>query len=475
MVTKYKSPTDYTFIFDDIVDGYSSVSIRKSNRSTSDLFRISINESAICIYSGTKISALQADLIDLAVAIHFTDKLTPPRKKTSNNIHVRLPLRCPEIFNYKIELLSDLLSWYTRDNWQFNFVNRKSVKRNSERKNLTLIDNPIHQFPVEYALWSGGLDSLAGLKSRMLENYEKHFVLVGIGSNRIMQSRQKQVFHTLNWLSKNNGRLHYLNVPIEANYGKRYFKNSTNRARGLVFILVGIVAAMANKKNRLNIYENGIGAINLAFPGGVGRDHSRAVHPRSLMKIENYINQIINCGFSIVNPFIFLTKAEMCSSLHEEPIPVFETISCDRLHREKYIQCGYCSSCILRRLSLVSANIIDRTKYFVPHGRNPEGRHLAYWRKMNEQVRVIKKGLDSDDDWVQLCIDYPDNLRETAIALAGSKRCEESCVINSILRLYRKYVNEWNNSSSIIFQSLKNKNCDSLVEARKWRQMCLIK
>jgi len=55
----------------------------------------------------------------------------------------------------------------------------------------------------------------------------------------------------------------------------------------------------------------------------------------------------------------------MCQALVEAGCVdlAFETISCDRLHREKPMQCGYCSSCLLRRQALAVQRVEDQTCY----------------------------------------------------------------------------------------------------------------
>lgn len=466
---------DYLFAFDDIVDGYSNVNFINNLQSKSFSFDVSVDDENVRLLNGSCLSPLQADLLDLATAIHFADKLAIPRKSKAIQVQVTLPLRHPEIFANNSSLLQDLLFWYTRDYWHFQFFVRESQVRNSEQRLVGQLNLTYSPESSEFALWSGGLDSFAGLRTRLLDASSKNFTLIGTGSNNIMHKTQQQVFQTLRYLPHASGRLRFLQIPIRANYGARYSHNRSHRARGIVFLLIGAVSALSAGQNKLHVYENGIGAINLPLPGGVGRDHTKAVHPISLIKVGNFISSVIGEEFLISNPFIFSTKAEMCSSLKLSSHLIFETISCDRLHREKYIQCGFCSSCVLRRQALASAGIKDPTRYLIPHGKKPQERHMSYWRLMNQQVNTINKALSSSEPLFHLQMAFSSDLPDIVGHIADQDRLKRDVIEEKIVELYRTYVNEWLSSADSILDDMKGgKSHEYYLEDEKWQQMKLL-
>lgn len=467
---------DYKFVFQDLIDEYSLVTLTKPGQVKPVQFGISVDAAAIYLLSGGGLLPIQADLLDLATAIHFADKLALPKKKRSINIHIHLPVRCPEVLIQASQELSDLMDWYTHDAWHFHFLARKANGRVSEKPPNGQLGISEISKPTEFALWSGGLDSLAGLQTRLLEDHGKDFALIGTGSNHIMQKMQQQVFQTLHMYPHASGKLRFLPIPLNAKYENRYSQNSTHRARGMVFLLIGAVAALANGSNKLHVYENGIGALNLALPGGTGRDHSKAVHPISLMKIEKFVSGITGEAFFIENPFVFSTKAEMCISLKDNLLPIFESISCDRLHREKYIQCGFCSSCILRRQALAVVGIEDKTKYLIPHGRKPELRHRAYWNKVNQQISVIERAIRSSNAWSNLSLEYVDTLPEMVCRMSEQGIYEECDLMEKFINLYRTYVQEWRNVSCLVLEKMTcYMSNNNVMEEGKWQQMCWIK
>jgi hypothetical protein len=464
---------DYEFIYNDIIDGFSSVQLKKHGHQSCSFF-IAIDDIQFRLLLEGQLSSLLADLLDLAVAIHFVDKLALPRKQRPIQIKVCLPLRHPEIFKRFSQELTELLFHYTADFWSFQFSLRQAKARKAESSSDRLLNFNFESSPAEVALWSGGLDSLAGVQKRLVRHPQKQFLLIGTGSNNIIHKTQKQVFRDLFMLPHATRRLRFLNIPIKADYGQRFSQNKSHRARGIVFLFIGAVGAFMEKCNKLHVYENGVGAINLHFSGSVGRDHSKAVHPVSLFRLSKFISAILGNEFEIKNPFLFSTKAEMCNSLRDHSQLASETISCDRLHREKPIQCGYCSSCILRRHALAVADVEDTTSYLVPDKRKPEGRHLIYWRLMNQQVKQIDSALQAKDPWSILGQAYPNNLPQIVNCIDQQEADWKEDQQQNIINLYRTYVREWwsvaNQLGNSIFFSEKD-----YLEDEKWQQMSLKK
>jgi hypothetical protein len=225
----------------------------------------------------------------------------------------------------------------------------------------------------------------------------------------------------------------------------------------------------------LHVYENGIGAINLPLPGGVGRDHSKAVHPISLIKIGEFVSRLARTKLSVENPFIFSTKAEMCHSLRHNLFPLFETITCDRLRREKYIQCGFCSSCILRRQALAAAGIKDKTRYLIPYARKSEPRHQVYWNKMSQQINIIETAVNTSEAWYQLSREYSGDLPDIVSEMTIKNIYKNHTLEDRLVRLYRTYVREWRKVSHLVSREMTLELGNYDLEEGRWQQMHLIK
>jgi hypothetical protein len=326
----------------------------------------------------------------------------------------------------------------------FEFVKRVDSGRVVEQQPLLSSADP---YVDEVTLWSGGLDALAGLYTRLKENPEISFMLFGTGSNDNAYARQEQVFQALQPSFPN--RLNLCRAPIRFSESNLHTKNKISRARGIVFTLLGSACAYLMGQRVLHLYENGIGAINLPYrKSAVGLDHSRSVHPLTLLGVSNLMSDLIGEEFKVRNPFLFWTKAEMCQQLAEDAkceLP-FLTISCDSPHRKQPIQCGYCSSCILRKQALAVSQVKDQTHYIVPHATRPVGDIRLYLQHMLAQVSTFKELLNCSESattqWKSLTKRFPelDDIVDRTHGVEGLTSLEmRKCLI----RLYQTYVSEW--------------------------------
>ena len=301
-------------------------------------------------------------------------------------IHLHLPLRNPQRMENLIDQLKDLLWWTTQSDYYFDFVQRKATPRESESQWVipTIAKN------TDTMLWSGGLDALAGCYTRLRQHPEHDVILIGTGGNHRVNKVQRKLYKELHKAFRRTV-LQQIFTQIKA---KGVRRNKLMRARGVVFLLLGSAVAYLMGTRRLYVYENGVGALNLPYlRSSVGLDHVRSVHPRTLDKVARIVSIIIGEQFDIVNPAIFQTKSQMCEALKKDgrTALVSMTESCDSYHRKSHGQCGYCSSCLLRRLSLMVIGIEEDRRYVVPHGTPPQGNPGEAFNAMSAQVHRFDK------------------------------------------------------------------------------------
>ena len=302
----------------------------------------------------------------------------------------------------------------------------------------------------EVALWSGGLDALAGLYTRQKQSPRKAFALLGSGSNDQNYARQQRVFHGLQDLLPN--RLDLCRVPIRFDQSSQAPKNPFSRARGIVFMLLGSACAYLRGLKVLHVYENGIGAINLPYrKSAVGLDHSRSVHPETLLGVGRLMSGLTGDNFKVRNPFLFNTKAEMIRLLAQDGRSelVALTSSCDSPHRkpQQPAQCGYCSSCILRKQALAASQLEDKSHYIVPHGSSPAQDFRLYLDSMLDQVSTLSKRLsmssEAVEQWKALSWRFPE-LDDIVDRTHMQEEITASEMRRRLIRLYHAYVAEWN-------------------------------
>jgi hypothetical protein len=189
----------------------------------------------------------------------------------------------------------------------------------------------------------------------------------------------------------------------------------------------------------------------------VGLDHSRSVHPLTLLGVSNVVSELLGEEFWVQNPFLFWTKAEMCKAMAEDrrsDLPPL-TMSCDSPHRqsEQPIQCGYCSSCILRKQALAASKIEDRTRYVVPHGDRPAGDPSLHLRHMLAQVCTFRRLLGASDNhnfqWEALTRKFL-RLDDIVDRSAVAENLLPAEMQSRLIKLYRTYVAEWDTVESRI-------------------------
>lgn len=450
----YKS--DYTLLFKDILNNHGKVHFIDNVTKEENILGFTIDDTEFGYRAQSSLPPIVADLIDLAVTICASDRLASQSlQKQQRSLNIVVSVRHPELLNAEPfqERLKDLMEWATGSQWNFEFKQRTASERFSENFALPIISGK-----QEVALWSGGLDALAGLYNQLKTYPDKSFVLFGTGCNTQVHHRQKEVFDKISLIFP--GRINLYRLPIKFHDSKNCPKNKVSRARGVVFMLLGAACAYLMKQRELCMYENGIGAINLPYrKSAVGLDHSRSAHPLTLIKVSEVISDLLQEKFQIKNPFLFLTKAEMCKPLRSDQglSLIFSTKSCDSSHRKKISQCGYCSSCILRKQSIAASQINDPTNYVVPDGIKPSGDISQHIRHMLAQVAILENIFSSAElvncHWKALTKRFPE-LDDIADRGAASENIHSSEMRERLVRLYKAYVSEWNDVESKISVNL---------------------
>jgi hypothetical protein len=307
------------------------------------------------------------------------------------------------------------------------------------------------------ALWSGGLDAASGLVARARADPGRmaSVTLCGAGSNVTIRGVQRAVADRVSRLTP--GRLKLIQLPTSLVGLGGMPTNGQTRARGFAFLLLGAACAVAEGQARLAVYENGVGAINLPFrPASIGLAHARSVHPRSLLQTGMLVSRLLGSPFRFENPFLYWTKAQMCAELAAagatDLAPI--TVTCDRRHRRRPFQCGYCSSCLLRRQALAAADIPDRTAYRLhtaERRRRPsDADHLL---AMLDQAAALDDSLSQSDPWMGLAkrylplVDVVDWLEEHGGQDAAG-------VQQQLVALYQRYVREWRAVREVVGRGL---------------------
>ena len=411
-----------------------------------------------------------ADLMDVMGAVYAADRRS---KRIFNGvatgqrrIGTRIPVRDPGswLSPELVSPLRKLLSWVSGDVWDLEFAGRTRTK-GLEGDQGFLFEVPL-EAPINVSLFSGGLDSLAGLAHHALDHLGGSRVLVsGCTHNRLSSQQAVQV----NWIRSAwrraapaaAGDVRHVAVPFGVDAEDAVNEEKGQRTRALLFLAMGVNAALQAGADTLHVFENGLGALNLPLNWTqLGTDNYRGVHPRTLAMAEGFFESVLGTPVRIENPFMFATKAEMCRALSQAGLAdvVRETVSCDGYPQRVpgQAQCGCCTSCVLRRQALFCGGLADydhsadyrRDILSGINGLNQEDSHG--FMVMSEQVKLMARCLESVRPWQELTVAYPELARTVAELAARPGGASQESLAASYVELFRTHVREWNEFDSEI-------------------------
>jgi hypothetical protein len=409
---------------------------------------------------GRDLPSILEDLIDVAVTAYVADRAIrrqPPegergRLLWQRDLELYIPVTEPARWSQAEvgDLLSDALAFLTEDRWKFHFLPRESGK--NKRRLQRVLFPPAS--PVRASLFSGGLDSLAGLVIDLEREREGTIFAVTCATSSRLLRKQKEIVKVLR--RESPSRLVPIIFPVNLVQARQAYNynESTQRARGFLFCVLGAVAALMGGANELSIYENGVGAINLPLSEAqLGAQSSRATNPVALRKIERFLSVLLGQEFSIRLPFLFATKGQMCEQLSRSSFRglALQTISCDSfpMRVSGAEQCGFCTSCLLRRQALWTAGFREdlqegQYKYDLFAGENLLGiSRLGPWWDMLSQVERFDCALSSPTPWTNLTIGFPELMEVVDLLYNTTNDVAGSMVKQRLIRLYQDYCREW--------------------------------
>jgi len=162
-----------------------------------------------------------ANLEDIACAVHLADRLgrRPSSRKGGWARHLSLAIPISDVTRWAdptlVEDLTSLLWFQTDDRWNFEFRERRTLR-------LSEIEQPLFSLPLRNgaraALFSGGLDSLAGLCADLAERPDQDFVVVLIRTSSRVGYLQDQLLDSIRHRFK-AGRREIVPVVLHLRFG----------------------------------------------------------------------------------------------------------------------------------------------------------------------------------------------------------------------------------------------------------------
>lgn len=311
------------------------------------------------------------DLVRVAGAVHVADTLSRRGRwdggtGPSRLIELGVEVSEPDFWNGPAvqAILKGCLDFLGHDDWCLRFVAEPRPRPREVQNVLPFFNGAV------VCLHSGGLDSVAGMAARLRQEPSEKLVPVTIRHQSnlgVLAGKQVKLLgqhfrrdfwtlpHVVVGTLLRRSRLESLGVTrVER----------THRCRAFLFAALGGVVASLTGSDRVEVYESGVGAVNLPLMAGmVGPMASRSSHSRFLHLMGNLLGHVSDRPIRYVLPFRDRTKGEMVELLAQEGLLDLarSTVSCVHypLRRKAGKQCGVCPGCVYRRQAMFRAGVVE--------------------------------------------------------------------------------------------------------------------
>lgn len=365
------------------------------------------------------------DLLSIALSVLAADQAELRRTSSdgwTRELELHIAVSDPDYWNSKAESMGDMLAFLTTDRWAFIF--------HKENESLVAKDNNFHPAVDSVALLSGGLDSLVGAIDLVSSGTRPLAVSQTVRGDANTQRRFASRVGGLSHLALN----HNVRVP---GVGEQ-----TQRARSLIFITFGVLAASALEHHSdggtvpLYLSENGFIAINPPLtPMRVGSLSTRTAHPGFLALIQDIL---FDCGLNvrIENPYSKMTKGEMLRDCADRSLLALEapiSTSCGRYQRHNYNHCGRCVPCQIRRAAFIAGDLDDSTTYVYRDLGRKDAEHARFDDVRSVAMAIAAVEEDGLDEWIGAALSSP--------AIADRTKLSEMLArgIDELAGLHRRY------------------------------------
>lgn len=207
----------------------------------------------------------------------------------------------------------------------------------------------------DVVLFSGGLDSLAGVLEKLRIECRK-VITVSHKSNNNTIHLQKELIKRLN-TDYNNKILPH---SFSCHNKKIVSVEETQRTRMFLFSAIAFSICQCYDKHQFYIYENGVTSLNFPVQGDVMNARaSRTTHPKTLGLLKKFYN-FFDDQFVFVVPYYKKTKEDIIKVFQQiqRQDLLASAVSCSSTRRNNMFQhCGCCSQCIDRRFAFFAAEL----------------------------------------------------------------------------------------------------------------------
>lgn len=311
------------------------------------------------------------DLLQIAAMVFCADRMARrgERDSLSNKAWARSFSFHISVLDYdfwndeKVQsALSEALCFMTGDrSYSFDFCRaEKGHLEEKKYQQLSLLSEERYKVSdasdYDVMLFSGGLDSLAGILEEIIVKKRK-VIAVSHKSNNTVTHLQNELIEKLN--QDYNKRI--LPYGFSCHNKGRASLEETQRTRMFLFSAIAFAICQCFDKHQFFVYENGVTSLNFSVQTDViNARASRTTHPKTLGLLRRFY-KLFDGNFEIITPYNRKTKEDIVkvfSSLKRLDL-MASAVSCSSTRNKSSVcpHCGCCSQCIDRRFAIFAAGL----------------------------------------------------------------------------------------------------------------------
>jgi hypothetical protein len=250
--------------------------------------------------------------------------------------------------------LRAVLEYVTGDRWTFTFRHRRWRDEKALQHFLPRPAAPRNAVVLPY---SGGLDSFAEfMRLRLGESGVFPILMTAEHGGGVLRNVSSSLSIAADFA--------HVSMPIRLSPGEH--AETSYRTRTFLFFCVAALAGKLCGANRINVAEAGQGAVGVAMVPYGGEHPYLTTHPRFTGLLRQFLVGLWGDAPEFCHPNVWRTKGELLAHVHA--LRGMEgwraTRSCARNVRRlkegaPYDHCGICGGCLLRRVSLHAASLVE--------------------------------------------------------------------------------------------------------------------
>jgi 7-cyano-7-deazaguanine synthase in queuosine biosynthesis len=340
------------------------------------------------------------DFLSLALSVVTADRAASRSVSPdgwTREFDLTVALADPIFWKEKTSAIEAALKFLTTDRWHLRFVGGGAQPAPPRE--------PVRPDEDCVVLLSGGLDSLIGVIDLTASDKRPFAVSQVVRGDASKQADFARLI---------GGGLRHL--QLNHNAWTPLAEESSQRARSLIFIAFGVLAATTLNAYHsgavipLYICENGFIAVNPPLTGArIGSLSTRTAHPEFLNRIQEILDAA-GLRVRIENPYRHATKGEMLANCADQTLLRAEaarSTSCGRFQRFNYKHCGRCVPCQVRRAAFLAWGIQDTTPYVYEALGKDGADHAGFDDVRSVAMAIAQATTEGRDTWIGSALGYP--------------------------------------------------------------------